>query len=49
MTLPLQRLDREQTVQWLKRDRLPYFLQSDCYFEFRWEKVMHGQAVVEVS
>uniref|UniRef100_A0A9J7ZS83 Regulator of G protein signaling 22 n=1 Tax=Cyprinus carpio carpio TaxID=630221 RepID=A0A9J7ZS83_CYPCA len=34
------RLDREQTVQWLKRDRLPYFLQSDCYFEFRLAKCL---------
>ncbi|XP_073702986.1 regulator of G-protein signaling 22 [Garra rufa] len=32
------RLDRDQTVQWLKRDRLPFFLQSDCYFEFRLAK-----------
>ncbi|XP_026083720.1 regulator of G-protein signaling 22 isoform X3 [Carassius auratus] len=32
------RLDREQTIQWLKRDRLPFFLRSDCYFEFRLTK-----------
>ncbi|XP_016414496.1 regulator of G-protein signaling 22 [Sinocyclocheilus rhinocerous] len=34
------RLDRAQTVQWLKRDRLPFFLQSDCYFEFRLAKCL---------
>ncbi|KAI2654814.1 Regulator of G-protein signaling 22 [Labeo rohita] len=34
------RLDRDQTIQWLKRDRLPFFLQSDCYFEFRLAKCL---------
>ncbi|XP_052003090.1 regulator of G-protein signaling 22 [Xyrauchen texanus] len=28
-------LDRDQTIQWLKRERLVFFLQSDCYFEYR--------------
>ncbi|KAL1258502.1 hypothetical protein QQF64_009079 [Cirrhinus molitorella] len=33
-------LDREQTIQWLKRERLMFFLQSDCYFEFRLAKCL---------
>ncbi|XP_030638967.1 regulator of G-protein signaling 22 [Chanos chanos] len=28
-------LGKEQGMQWVKRERLPYFLQSDCYFEYR--------------
>ncbi|XP_069001504.1 regulator of G-protein signaling 22-like [Embiotoca jacksoni] len=28
-------LDREQGSQWVKRERLPFFLQSDCYYEYR--------------
>ncbi|XP_056617887.1 regulator of G-protein signaling 22 isoform X7 [Triplophysa dalaica] len=28
-------LDRDECIQWLKRDRLPFFLQSDSYFEYR--------------
>ncbi|XP_043112878.1 regulator of G-protein signaling 22 [Puntigrus tetrazona] len=35
------RLDREQSVRWMKSDRLPFFLQSDCYFEFRLTKRLH--------
>ncbi|XP_051720364.1 regulator of G-protein signaling 22 isoform X1 [Ctenopharyngodon idella] len=33
-------LERDQSLQWLKRDRLPFFLQSDCYFEFRLTKCL---------
>ncbi|XP_051575647.1 regulator of G-protein signaling 22 [Myxocyprinus asiaticus] len=33
-------LDRDQTIQWLKRDRLVFFLQSDCYFEYRLAKCL---------
>ncbi|XP_043921874.1 regulator of G-protein signaling 22 [Protopterus annectens] len=33
-------LDREQGVQWIKQERLPLFLQSDCYFEYRLAKLM---------
>ncbi|XP_056331010.1 regulator of G-protein signaling 22 [Danio aesculapii] len=29
------RLDRQQTLRWLHTHRLAFFLQSDCYFEFR--------------
>ncbi|XP_028983866.1 regulator of G-protein signaling 22 [Betta splendens] len=28
-------LDREQGIQWIVRERLPFFLQSDCYVEYR--------------
>lgn len=33
-------LDREQGLQWIKQERLPVFLQSDCYFEYRLAKLM---------
>ncbi|MBN3315340.1 RGS22 protein, partial [Atractosteus spatula] len=29
-------LDREQGIQWIQKERLPLFLQSDCYFEYRY-------------
>ncbi|CAK6967144.1 LOW QUALITY PROTEIN: regulator of G-protein signaling 22 [Scomber scombrus] len=29
-------LDREQGVQWIMKERLPFFLQSDCYYEYRY-------------
>ncbi|NXL85605.1 RGS22 protein, partial [Alectura lathami] len=34
------RLDREQGVQWIKKERLPAFLESDCYFEYRLAKLI---------
>ncbi|NXN42728.1 RGS22 protein, partial [Rhinoptilus africanus] len=33
-------LDREQAIQWIKKERLPAFLESDCYFEYRLAKLM---------
>ncbi|XP_053571891.1 regulator of G-protein signaling 22 [Bombina bombina] len=33
-------LNREQGVQWIKKERLPAFLISDCYFEYRLAKLM---------
>nr|XP_014343548.1 PREDICTED: regulator of G-protein signaling 22 [Latimeria chalumnae] len=33
-------LDREQGIQWVKRERLPVFLESDCYFEYRLAKLL---------
>ncbi|OXB62336.1 hypothetical protein ASZ78_015080, partial [Callipepla squamata] len=33
-------LDREQAVQWIKKERLPAFLESDCYFEYRLAKLV---------
>ncbi|NXX20908.1 RGS22 protein, partial [Podargus strigoides] len=33
-------LDREQAIQWIKKERLPAFLQSDCYFEYRLAKLI---------
>ncbi|MGH0139612.1 UNVERIFIED_CONTAM: hypothetical protein FKN15_016978, partial [Acipenser sinensis] len=35
-----QCLDREQGVQWIRKERLPLFLQSDCYFEYRLAKLL---------
>ncbi|CDR01073.1 unnamed protein product [Oncorhynchus mykiss] len=28
-------LDREQGVEWILKERLPLFIESDCYFEYR--------------
>ncbi|XP_045143173.1 regulator of G-protein signaling 22-like [Echinops telfairi] len=28
-------LSREQGIKWIKKERLPAFLESDCYFEYR--------------
>ncbi|XP_072323474.1 regulator of G-protein signaling 22-like isoform X1 [Scyliorhinus torazame] len=36
----VQCLDREQGVAWVKNERLPAFLQSDCYFEYRLSKLL---------
>ncbi|XP_077207926.1 regulator of G-protein signaling 22 [Paroedura picta] len=33
-------LDREQAINWIKKERFPAFLESDCYFEYRLAKVM---------
>ncbi|XP_054241252.1 regulator of G-protein signaling 22 [Indicator indicator] len=33
-------LDREQAMQWIKEERLPAFLESDCYFEYRLAKLI---------
>ncbi|KAJ6653821.1 hypothetical protein lerEdw1_008665 [Lerista edwardsae] len=33
-------LSREQAVRWLKKERLPAFLESDCYFEYRLAKLI---------
>ncbi|XP_019498066.1 PREDICTED: regulator of G-protein signaling 22 isoform X1 [Hipposideros armiger] len=33
-------LSREQGIQWIKKERLPAFLESDCYFEYRLAKLM---------
>ncbi|XP_063780264.1 regulator of G-protein signaling 22 isoform X2 [Pseudophryne corroboree] len=33
-------LNQEQGVQWIKKERLPAFLQSDCYFEYRLAKLV---------
>ncbi|NXF02761.1 RGS22 protein, partial [Smithornis capensis] len=33
-------LDREQAIQWSKKERLPAFLGSDCYFEYRLAKLI---------
>ncbi|XP_011243676.1 regulator of G-protein signaling 22 isoform X2 [Mus musculus] len=33
-------LKREQGINWIKRERLPAFLESDCYFEYRLAKLI---------
>ncbi|KAM9310048.1 regulator of G-protein signaling 22 [Pholidichthys leucotaenia] len=33
-------LDSEQGIQWIKTQRLPFFLQSDCYCEYRLVKLL---------
>ncbi|XP_063340860.1 regulator of G-protein signaling 22 [Pelmatolapia mariae] len=33
-------LDREQGMQWIKKERFPFFLQSDCYHEYRLAKLL---------
>ncbi|KAM4704934.1 regulator of G-protein signaling 22 [Rhinophrynus dorsalis] len=38
-------LNREQGVQWIKKERLPAFLKSDCYFEYRLAKLMSQVSV----
>ncbi|XP_023667915.2 regulator of G-protein signaling 22 isoform X1 [Paramormyrops kingsleyae] len=39
-TYTVQCLDREQGVQWIKKERLPLFLKSDYYFEYRLAKLL---------
>uniref|UniRef100_A0A674HZ60 Regulator of G protein signaling 22 n=1 Tax=Terrapene triunguis TaxID=2587831 RepID=A0A674HZ60_9SAUR len=36
----IMRLEREQGIQWIKKERLPTFLKSDCYFEYRLAKLL---------
>ncbi|XP_054477253.1 regulator of G-protein signaling 22-like [Anoplopoma fimbria] len=33
-------LDREPGIQWIMKERLPFFLQSDCYNEYRLSKLL---------
>uniref|UniRef100_A0A8C3GU19 Regulator of G protein signaling 22 n=1 Tax=Corvus moneduloides TaxID=1196302 RepID=A0A8C3GU19_CORMO len=33
-------LNQEQAIQWIKKERLPAFLESDCYFEYRLAKLI---------
>ncbi|XP_069456620.1 regulator of G-protein signaling 22 isoform X2 [Ovis canadensis] len=33
-------LNREQGIHWVKKERLPTFLESDCYFEYRLAKLI---------
>ncbi|NXH50290.1 RGS22 protein, partial [Dicaeum eximium] len=33
-------LNQEQAVEWIKKERLPAFLESDCYFEYRLAKLI---------
>ncbi|CAH2285664.1 regulator of G- signaling 22 [Pelobates cultripes] len=42
-------LNREQGVQWIKRERVPAFLKSDCYFEYRLAKLMSQVQVKNVG
>ncbi|XP_015257084.1 PREDICTED: regulator of G-protein signaling 22 [Cyprinodon variegatus] len=40
MSAPLQCLDREQGIQWIKEKRFPFFLRSDFYHEYRLSKLL---------
>ncbi|XP_053323726.1 regulator of G-protein signaling 22 isoform X2 [Spea bombifrons] len=42
-------LSREQGIQWIKRERLPAFLKSDCYFEYRLAKLMSQVKVKNIG
>ncbi|XP_054841736.1 regulator of G-protein signaling 22 [Eublepharis macularius] len=33
-------LNREQAINWVKKERFPAFLESDCYFEYRLAKLI---------
>ncbi|XP_068040040.1 regulator of G-protein signaling 22 isoform X2 [Anomalospiza imberbis] len=33
-------LDQDQAIEWIKKERLPAFLESDCYFEYRLAKLI---------
>ncbi|XP_070604214.1 regulator of G-protein signaling 22 isoform X2 [Erythrolamprus reginae] len=33
-------LNREQAIEWIKKNRFPAFLESDCYFEYRLAKLI---------
>ncbi|XP_025021924.1 regulator of G-protein signaling 22 [Python bivittatus] len=33
-------LNREQAIEWIKKERFPAFLESDCYFEYRLAKLI---------
>jgi len=35
-----QSLDAEQGIEWIKAARLPAFLDSDCYLEYRLSKLI---------
>ena len=36
----LQTLNKEQGIQWIKAERLPAFLESDCYHRYRLAKLL---------
>ncbi|KAM8966832.1 regulator of G-protein signaling 22 [Pelodytes ibericus] len=48
-TYSIMCLNREQGIQWIKRERLPAFLKSDCYFEYRLAKLMTQVKVKKVG
>nr|XP_033957896.1 regulator of G-protein signaling 22 isoform X2 [Pseudochaenichthys georgianus] len=39
-------LDREQGIQWIIKERLPFFLLSDCYSEYRLAELLFGWSPV---
>ncbi|XP_037658492.1 regulator of G-protein signaling 22 isoform X4 [Choloepus didactylus] len=38
--LSLPCLNQEEGIKWIKKERLPAFLESDCYFEYRLAKLV---------
>ena len=48
LPLPLfQTLNKEQGIHWVKAERLPTFLNSDCYFEYRLAHVLSQVRLVD--
>ncbi|XP_074640881.1 regulator of G-protein signaling 22-like [Tubulanus polymorphus] len=39
-TFTVQALNKEQGIEWIKKERLPSFLESDCYMEYRLAKLV---------
>jgi len=45
----LQMLDTEQGIQWIKAERLPAFLDSDCYLEYRLSKFLLQVCAIKLA
>ena len=45
--LQFQTLNKEQGIQWVKRERLPLFLESDYYLEYRLAKLVSQAQVAK--
>lgn len=43
--LLFQTLNKEQGIEWIKAHRLPAFLESDCYMEYRLAKLISQSQV----
>ena len=47
MLILFQTLNKEQGIEWIKAHRLPAFLESDCYLEYRLAKLISQAQVSE--
>ncbi|XP_063968049.1 regulator of G-protein signaling 22-like [Lytechinus pictus] len=43
----VQCLNKEQGIQWIKAERLPTFLESDCYIEYRLAKLISQTEIAD--